>query len=78
MAALVIVALLINVNSRAKEIAAEWWAATGELVSVERYLAQGEWALVNVWGARCPPCVEEIPAVSALHQDYVEHDFGVL
>ena len=78
MAVLVIVALLMNVNSHAKEIAVEWRTATGELVSVERYLAQREWVLVNVLGALCPPCVEEMPELSALHEDYVEHGFSVL
>ncbi|MFA5241107.1 MAG: TlpA disulfide reductase family protein [Sulfuricella sp.] len=31
---------------------------------------KGKWVLVNFWATWCPPCVEEIPDLSALHDKH--------
>ncbi|MES2364557.1 MAG: TlpA disulfide reductase family protein [Pseudomonadota bacterium] len=31
---------------------------------------KGKWVLVNFWATWCPPCLEEIPALNALHDKY--------
>ncbi len=30
---------------------------------------KGKWVLVNFWATWCPPCLEEIPELTALHED---------
>lgn len=30
---------------------------------------KGKWVLVNFWATWCPPCLEEIPELDALHED---------
>lgn len=36
---------------------------------VADFVGVTRWVLVNVWGARCPPCIEEMPELSSLHED---------
>lgn len=39
----------------------------GKSHSLAQY--KGKWVLVNFWATWCPPCLEEIPDLNALHED---------
>ena len=38
------------------------------------YIGQGKWVVLNVWGTRCPPCVEEMPELQAFHDKRSQND----
>jgi len=42
------------------------------------YIGQGKWVLLNVWGPRCPPCLEEIPELVSFHEAHVGEDAMVV
>jgi thiol-disulfide isomerase/thioredoxin len=39
---------------------------------------RGKWVLVNYWATWCPPCIEEMPELNALHQAHKNHDLVVI
>src|SRR5699024_5380564 len=39
--------------------------------------AQGEVLVINVWGSWCGPCVEEVPALKAVHEHFAQADAPV-
>jgi thiol-disulfide isomerase/thioredoxin len=47
-------------------------AVTGDI------FAENKLTMVNVWGTRCPYCIEEMPALAKLNSDYADSGFAVL
>lgn len=48
----------------------------GEAFSSESL--RGQWTLLDFWATWCPPCVEDLPELTALHQRYAERGFAVV
>jgi thiol-disulfide isomerase/thioredoxin len=32
------------------------------------YIGKGQWVLLNIWGPKCPPCIEEMPELQRFHE----------
>ncbi|MBT8440065.1 MAG: TlpA family protein disulfide reductase, partial [Gammaproteobacteria bacterium] len=37
-----------------------------------------KWTALNIWGTRCPPCLEEIPELIHFHDDHKDSDAMVV
>lgn len=38
--------------------------------NLNEYIGKGKWTVLNIWGVRCPPCLEEIPELIHFHDDH--------
>jgi len=50
--------------------------ANGRVHRLEDY--RGKWVLVNFWATWCPPCLDEIPDLVALHEERSKRDLVVI
>jgi thiol-disulfide isomerase/thioredoxin len=44
----------------------------GEEERLSDYLGKGKWVLFNIWGPKCPPCLEEVAELVSFHEAHVE------
>lgn len=42
----------------------------GNRHNLNEYIGKGKWTALNIWGARCPPCLEEMPELVHFHDDH--------
>lgn len=54
---------------------AGWQDAQGRIIDLSAW--KNRVVLLNFWATWCPPCVEEMPELSELHQRYETRGFGV-
>ena len=38
--------------------------------NLNEYIGKGKWTALNLWGARCPPCLEEMPELIHFHDTH--------
>jgi thiol-disulfide isomerase/thioredoxin len=42
----------------------------GNKHNLNAFIGKGKWTALNIWGARCPPCLEEMPELVHFHDDH--------
>jgi len=42
----------------------------GNKHNLNEYIGKGKWTALNIWGTRCPPCLEEMPELVHFHDDH--------
>jgi thiol-disulfide isomerase/thioredoxin len=42
------------------------------------FIGKGKWTILNIWGPKCPPCIEEMPQLQAFHDDHKDSDATVI
>lgn len=42
----------------------------GEDMRLSDYVGKGKWVLFNIWGPKCPPCLEEVSELVSFHEDH--------
>jgi len=50
----------------------------GEPHSLSEYIGKGKWVVFNIWGPKCPPCLEEVSELVSFHEDYRDKDAMVV
>ena len=38
--------------------------------NLNEFIGRGKWTVLNIWGARCPPCLEEMPELVHFHDEH--------
>lgn len=41
---------------------------------LSEYIGHGKWVVLNIWGTRCPPCLEEMPELVNFHDEHKNND----
>lgn len=44
----------------------------GQTQHFDQFIGRGKWTVLVVWGARCPPCIEEMPEMQRFHDMHKE------
>lgn len=73
------VVLLVLMTSMNNAIAQEAFTVTdmqGEVHRLSDY--RGKWVLVNYWATWCPPCLEEVPDLVMLYDQYKDRNLMVI
>lgn len=73
-ALLLTVALLFSVTASAQSFVFK--DMQGKEQRLKDY--RGKWVLVNFWATWCPPCLQEIPDLMALHEAHKKTDLVVI
>lgn len=63
----VLFCLVASLNVQASAPDVRLMGLDGKTHHLGEYIGQGKWVVLNVWGTRCPPCVEEMPELQAFH-----------
>jgi len=42
------------------------------------YLGKGKWVVFNIWGPKCPPCLEEVGELVSFHDEHRDKDAVVV
>lgn len=50
----------------------------GKSHPLSQYIGKGKWVILNIWGTRCPPCLEEIPELQSFYQQHKDKDAVVV
>lgn len=50
----------------------------GDKQSLSNFLGKGQWVLFNVWGPKCPPCLEEVAELVSFHEEHADNDAVVV
>lgn len=61
---------IIPIEERAQSIIVAGQTADGTDLSTAQYA--GDIVVVNAWASWCPPCIEELPLLSAAAEDYAD------
>jgi len=50
----------------------------GDEQRLSDYLGKGKWILFNIWGPKCPPCLEEVSELVSFQDDHKDKDAMVV
>ena len=79
-----IAALFLVVSFWSAPAAADGWrqlalaGLDGKSRPLADFIGRGQWVVVNIWGPKCPPCVEEMPELGSFHDEHAGHGAMVL
>ena len=67
-----LLSILLLCGPRSGAAAPDVWleGVDGQRHNLNQYIGKGKWTALNIWGTRCPPCLEEMPELVHFHDDY--------